>query len=107
MRGGNWFPHSISRNLALPQSRLPLMLSAWAGEEKGLLGSRYYVHHPFVSLNRTVAMFQLDMIGRNEEHGENKSQQIPEERASENTNAVNVLGSAFSPDLKATITSSN
>src|SRR5204862_8126748 len=80
-----------------------ILLCAWAGEEKGLLGSRYYVHHPFFPLNRTVAMFQLDMIGRNEEHGENKSQQIPEERPSENANSLHVLGTAFSPDLKAAI----
>ena len=52
-------------------------------------------------------MFQMDMIGRNEEHGENKSQQIPEERPSENTNTLNVLGSVFSPDLKAVISSMN
>src|SRR6266705_916133 len=84
-----------------------ILLCAWAGEEKGLLGCRYYVHHPFFPLNRTVAMFQLDMIGRNEEHGENKSQQIPEERPSENTNSLNVLGTAFSPDLKAAISALN
>ena len=52
-------------------------------------------------------MFQMDMIGRDEEHGENKSQQIPEERSSENTNTLNVLGSVFSPDLKATISGMN
>ncbi len=33
-----------------------------------MLGSRYYVSHPAFPLNRTVAMFQMDMIGRNEEH---------------------------------------
>src|SRR5205814_4583338 len=59
------------------------------------------------SLNGTAAKFQMDMIGRNEEHGENKSQQIPEERPSENTNTLNVLGSVFSPDLKAVISTMN
>jgi Zn-dependent M28 family amino/carboxypeptidase len=84
-----------------------VLLCAWAGEEKGLLGSRYYVSHPLFPLNRTVAMLQMDMIGRNEEHPANRSQQIPEERASENSNSLNVLGSAFSPDLKAIISSMN
>jgi hypothetical protein len=84
-----------------------VLLSAWAGEEKGLLGSRYYVSHPAFPLNRTIAMFQMDMIGRNEEHAANKSQQIPEERASENTNSLNVLGTAFSPELKTIISSVN
>src|SRR5437773_10087348 len=45
-----------------------VLLCSWAGEEKGLLGSRYYVSHPAFPLNRTAAMFQLDMIGRNEDH---------------------------------------
>jgi len=93
-------------NGSLPPAR-SILLCAWAAEEKGLLGSRYYVHHPVFPLNRTVAMFQMDMIGRNEEHAENKSQQIPEERASENTNTLNILGSVFSPDLKATISGMN
>src|SRR5205085_8620984 len=80
-----------------------VLLCAWAGEEKGLLGSRYYVHHPLFPLNRTVAMFQMDMIGRDEDHAENRSQQVPEEHAADNTNTLNILGSAFSPDLKAAI----
>ena len=84
-----------------------VLLCAWAGEEKGLLGSRYYVHHPFFPLNRTVAMFQMDMIGRDEDHAENRSQQIPEEHAADNTNTLNILGSAFSPDLKAAISRQN
>jgi hypothetical protein len=84
-----------------------VLLCAWAGEEKGLLGSRYYVGHPRFPLNQTVAMFQMDMIGRNEEHPGNKSQQIPEEHASDNLNTLNVLGSAFSADLKASISRMN
>ena len=84
-----------------------LLLCAWAGEEKGLLGSRYYVGHPRFPLNQTIAMFQMDMIGRNEDHPANKSQQVAEEHASDNTNTLNVLGSAFSPDLKAAISGEN
>jgi Zn-dependent M28 family amino/carboxypeptidase len=84
-----------------------ILLSAWAGEEKGLLGSRYYVSHPVFPLNRTAAMFQMDMIGRDEDHPAIRSQQVPEERASENTNSLNVLGTAFSPDLKTIISGVN
>ena len=80
-----------------------VLLGAWAGEEKGLLGSRYYVGHPAFPLDRTITMFQMDMIGRNEEHPGNRSQQVPEERALDNTNSLNVLGTAFSPDLKTVI----
>ena len=84
-----------------------VLLAAWAGEEKGLLGSRYYANHPVFPLNRTAAMFQMDMIGRNEEHPANRSQQVPDERAPDNANTLNVLGSAFSPELKTTISRLN
>lgn len=35
-----------------------------AGEEKGLLGSEYYVTHPIFPLDKTVADLNIDMIGR-------------------------------------------
>lgn len=38
---------------------------AFSGEEKGLLGSRYYGERPIYPLDKTVAMFNLDMVGRN------------------------------------------
>jgi len=41
-----------------------LLFVAFAGEEEGLLGSSYYVKHPVVPLEQTVAMINLDMIGR-------------------------------------------
>jgi Zn-dependent M28 family amino/carboxypeptidase len=52
-------------------------------------------------------MFQMDMIGRNEDHAGNRSQQVPEEHAADNTNSLNVLGSAFSPELKTLISRLN
>ena len=38
---------------------------AFAGEEKGLLGSRAYTLNPALPLENTVAMINLDMVGRN------------------------------------------
>lgn len=35
-----------------------------SGEEKGLLGSRYYSDHPIFSMEKTVANVNTDMIGR-------------------------------------------
>lgn len=35
-----------------------------SGEEKGLLGSRYYSDHPIYSIDNTVANINIDMIGR-------------------------------------------
>jgi C-terminal processing protease CtpA/Prc len=37
---------------------------AFGGEEEGLLGSNYYVNHPLLPLANTVAMINMDMIGR-------------------------------------------
>ncbi|MCA9083757.1 MAG: M20/M25/M40 family metallo-hydrolase [Planctomycetaceae bacterium] len=35
----------------------------FSGEERGLLGSRHYVDHPVIPLEKTVAMLNYDMIG--------------------------------------------
>jgi hypothetical protein len=37
---------------------------AFTGEERGLLGSGYYVEHPLFPLDKTVAMLNMDMVGR-------------------------------------------
>ena len=42
-----------------------ILFIAFCGEEKGLLGSRYYVDNPLFPIEKTVAMVNLDMIGRN------------------------------------------
>jgi Zn-dependent M28 family amino/carboxypeptidase len=41
------------------------------GEEKGLLGSKYYVENPVFPLEQTVANLNMDMIGRVDEAHEN------------------------------------
>jgi hypothetical protein len=43
-----------------------VLFIAFAGEERGLLGSRYYIRNPKFPLENTVAMLNLDMIGRND-----------------------------------------
>jgi hypothetical protein len=37
---------------------------AFSGEERGLLGSQYYVAHPLFPLSSTVMMINCDMVGR-------------------------------------------
>ena len=41
-----------------------------AGEEKGLWGSRYFVTHPTVPLDKIVVQLNVDMIGRSRKAGE-------------------------------------
>ncbi len=47
-----------------PAGRRTLVLAAFAGEEVGLVGSAQYVRNPLISLKDTVAMVNMDMIGR-------------------------------------------
>ena len=42
-----------------------LLFLTVSGEEKGLLGSAWFVHHPPIPLDRIVANLNIDMIGRN------------------------------------------
>lgn len=44
-----------------------------SGEEKGLLGSRYYVENPLYPLAQTVANLNIDMIGRLDPKREDKN----------------------------------
>ena len=46
------------------QPRRSLLFIAFSGEERGLLGSEHYVNHPRFELANTVAMLNLDMVGR-------------------------------------------
>ena len=56
----------IAKAAAADPSRFPrsVVFIAFAGEERGLLGSVYYANNPVVPLTRTVAMLNLDMVGR-------------------------------------------
>jgi hypothetical protein len=67
-----------------------LLFCAWAGEELGLFGSRYYVNSdPLFPLANTAAYLNMDMIGRND------------------TSFVRVIGFKTSADLKTILEASN
>jgi len=56
----------IARAAMTQRERFPrtLIFVAFAGEERGLLGSAHYVSRPAVPIANTVAMLNLDMVGR-------------------------------------------
>jgi hypothetical protein len=56
----------LARQAAAQRERFPrtLVFVAFAGEELGLLGSAHYVEHPAVPIADTIAMLNLDMVGR-------------------------------------------
>ena len=39
-----------------------------SGEERGLLGSRYYADYPTISIDKIVAQVNMDMVGRNRDN---------------------------------------
>ncbi len=45
-------------------ARRSLIFAAFSAEEMGLVGSSHYARHPRIPFGRTVAMVNLDMIGR-------------------------------------------
>lgn len=49
------------------QRKRGVLFLAFAGEELGLLGSGYYTRNPLLPIEKTVAMINLDMIGRPKE----------------------------------------
>jgi hypothetical protein len=55
----------VARQLAA-RGKLPrrVVFIAFTGEERGLLGSARYVRNPLVPIESTVAMINLDMVGR-------------------------------------------
>jgi Zn-dependent M28 family amino/carboxypeptidase len=42
--------------------RRPILFAAYTGEEKGLLGSRWYVAHPTILLSRIAGVINLDQL---------------------------------------------
>jgi len=60
-----------------------LLFGWWSAEEKGLLGSKFFVDNPTVDLKSIVACLNMDMVGRNAE------------------DSIDIEGTGCSPDLKA------
>jgi hypothetical protein len=58
---------SIARKYGMNAKRSVVFI-LMTGEEKGLLGSRYYVQNPVFPLNSTIVNFNIDMIGRIDKH---------------------------------------
>lgn len=56
----------LARFYSEPGNRLrhSMLFMGFSGEEAGLLGSAYYVESPLIPPERTLAMINLDMIGR-------------------------------------------
>jgi len=78
-----------------------VLFVAYDGEERIFLGSYYYVTHPIVPLDQTVANINMDMIGRDENDA---NWPVPPDG---NANMVNVLGTRYNPGLRKIIEREN
>lgn len=66
------------------------LLFVWhCGEEKGLLGSKYFVDNPTIPLNNVVTQLNIDMIGRSKPEGDTN----PADKELSSANEVYVIGS--------------
>jgi len=81
--------------------RRSVLFISYDGEERIYLGSYFYVTHPVVPLNRTVATLNMDMIGRDENDA---NWPVP---ADGNVNMVNILGTRYNPGLREAIERAN
>jgi Zn-dependent M28 family amino/carboxypeptidase len=90
--------------------RRSILFAQFNSEERGLLGAWAYTLHPIAPLERTIAVLNMDMIGRNEEvpaEGGNRFNGLEPQTAESNRNALNVLGSVRAPGLRAAIDRAN
>ena len=46
------------------KNKRTIIFIAFGGEEEGLLGSKFYVNNPAFPIAKTVAMINMDMVGR-------------------------------------------
>jgi Zn-dependent M28 family amino/carboxypeptidase len=51
-----------------PRPKRSILFLAFFGEEKGMLGSRYYTLHPLAPLRNTVANINLEVLGRTDDN---------------------------------------
>lgn len=60
---------NLAAHFVKPENRLPLTMVfiAFAGEEAGLLGSKYYTEHPLVPLKKIRFLLNLDLLGTGDE----------------------------------------
>ncbi len=93
-----------SRLMTSPEkpSRTVLFL-AFTGEEKGLWGSGHYVKNPLLALENTVAMMNMDMVGRLREntltvYGTGTAEEFPSLLGEVNEEQDNPLVLATIPD---------
>jgi hypothetical protein len=87
-----------------------ILFASWDAEETGLLGAWAYTEHPLLPLEKTLAVLNMDMIGRNEEiptSDDWRYRGLEVQTAESNVNTLTVLGLSRFPALKAPLDKAN
>jgi hypothetical protein len=82
-----------------------ILFIVFAAEERGLLGSYYYVQHPLRPLDTTRSVINFDMIGRNETPSKQTDGVI--DIAPDTSNDLNLIGTNYTPDYRKTVEAAN
>ena len=92
----------VARLVVQRPLRRSVLFIAFGSEEQLMLGSYHYVAHPLRPLEKTIAVLNLDMMGRNEEHTPDSLGAYKLTAAA--SNRLNLVGAAFSRDLETLLT---
>ena len=87
-----------------------VLFASWDAEESGLFGAWAYTEHPVIPLDKTLAVLDLDMIGRNEEipaSSDWRYRGLEAQTAESNANTMNVLGLTRFPALEEPLKRAN
>lgn len=87
----------VARLLAAGPLPRSVLFVAFGSEEQLMLGSYHYVAHPLRPLATTIAVLNLDMVGRNEEH--TPESEGAYEVTAARSDQLNLVGATFSPGL--------
>ncbi len=82
-----------------------ILFIVFAAEERGLLGSYYYVQHPLRPLASTRAVVNFDMIGRNETPSRQTDGVI--KIAPDTSDELNLIGTNYTPEYRETVEAAN
>lgn len=88
-----------------------ILFAVFGSEERGpLLGSWAYTEHPLRPLDKTAAVINMDMVGRNMEvpsGGGRRFNGLQVQSAESNRNTVNIIGHSRFPALNASVDRAN
>ena len=94
---------AFAANPAKPKRSI--LFVVFAAEERGLLGSYYLAQHPVRPLDRTRAMINFDMIGRDEKPSNQTNGLI--DIPADTSNRLNLIGGLYSPTYRHVVEEQN